>query len=162
MNSLDAALFAVLAVFAGIGALRGALREIYSLATWLLATLAAWWFATSASTWFSALSDELLRHMLGFLLVFVVVFLTVTLATLVLRMVFPVPAVGMAARAGGAVLGAARAVLILTIIVLLAGLTSLPKKPLWHDSKFVVYFQTMAVAVRDMLPGQVARQFRYG
>lgn len=162
MSRLDLILVGIMLAFAGIGALRGVLRESFSLAAWVLAALMAWLFSASAAVWFAGLGDPMIGRMLGFVAVFVAVFLLVSVATFVVRLFLGPVEPGTKARVVGALLGAARGVLILVIVVLLAGLTSLPKKPLWQDSAFIVYFQSMALAVRDILPADVARQFRYG
>ncbi len=162
MNRLDLILVGIMLAFAGIGALRGVLRESFSLATWVLAALMAWLFSASAATWFARLGDPMISRMLGFVSVFVGVFLLVSVAMFMLRLLLGPTEPGTKARVAGALLGAARGLLILVIVVLLAGLTSLPKKSLWQDSAFIIYFQSMALAVRDILPEDVARQFRYG
>lgn len=161
MNSLDLILVAVVLAFTGIGALRGALRELFSLIAWVSATFAAWLFCKSAATWFSSLEDPILRQMVAFVVVFAGVFILVSLATFVLRLLLGVAAPDMKTRVAGGLLGAVRGVLMLLIIVLLAGLTSFPQKPQWQNSQFIVYFQSMAQSVQAMLPPEVARQFRY-
>lgn len=161
MNLFDLILVAVVLAFAGVGALRGALREVLSLAAWGVALLMAWMFAKSASTWFSGFADPTLRHMLAFVVVFACVFVLMTLASFVLRLMLGVAVPNTQARITGGVLGAARGVLMLLIIVSLAGLTSFPQKPWWRGSELVVYFQSMAQSVQKLLPAEVARQFRY-
>lgn len=162
VNRLDLIVAGILLAFAGIGALRGVLRESFSVAAWVLAAVMAWLFSASAATWFARLGDPMISRMLGFVAVFVSAFLLVSVATFMLRLLLGPAEPGTKARIAGALLGTARGVLILVVVVLLAGLTSLPKKPVWKDSAFIVYFQSMALAVRDLLPEDVARQFRYG
>ena len=161
MNLFDLILVSVVLAFAGIGALRGALRELLSIATWGVALLMAWLFAESASTWFSGFADSTLRHMLAFVVLFACVFVLMSLACFVLRLILGVAVPNTQARIAGGLLGATRGVLMLLIIVSLAGLTSFPQKPWWRGSELVVYFQSMAQSVQKLLPADVARQFRY-
>jgi membrane protein required for colicin V production len=161
MNLFDLILVAVVLAFAGIGALRGALHEFLSVAVWAVALLTAWLFSASASTWFSGFQDPTFRHMLAFLVVFACVFVLASLTSLVLRLILGVAVPSTQARVAGGLLGALRGVLMLLIIVSLAGLTSFPQKPWWRGSELVVYFQSMAQSLQTMLPGEVARQFRY-
>jgi membrane protein required for colicin V production len=161
MNPFDLILVAVVLAFAGIGALRGALRELLSVAVWVVALLMAWLFAKSASTWFSGFEDPTFRHMLAFVVVFACVFVLASLGTFVLRLILGVAVPNTQARIAGGMLGAARGVLMLLIIVSLAGLTSFPQKPWWRGSELVVYFQSMAQSVQKLLPAEVAQQFRY-
>ena len=161
MNLFDLILVAVVLAFAGIGALRGALREILSVAVWVLALFMAWLFSKSASTWFSGFSDPTFRHMLAFVVLFACVFVLASLASFVLHLILGVAVPTTSARIAGGVLGALRGVLMLLIIVSLAGLTSFPQKPWWRGSELVIYFQSMAQSLQQMLPADVARQFRY-
>lgn len=162
MNLFDLILVSVVLAFAGIGALRGALRETLSVAVWAVALLLAWLFSGSVSTWFSGFEDLSFRHMLAFVVVFAVVFVAASLATFVLRLILGVAVPNTHARIGGGLLGAARGVLLLLIIVSLAGLTSFPQKSWWRGSELIIYFQSMAQSLHTMLPAEVARQFRYG
>jgi membrane protein required for colicin V production len=161
MNLFDLILVAVVLAFAGMGALRGALREFLSITVWVLALLLAWLFSDSASTWFKGFTDPILRHMLAFVVLFASVFVVASLASFVLRLLLGVAVPDTKARVAGGLLGAMRGVLMLLIIVSLAGLTSFPQKPWWRGSELVVYFQSMAQSLQKMLPGEVARQFRY-
>ncbi len=161
MNFFDLILLAVVLAFAGIGVLRGVLRETLSIAVWVLALFSAWLFSVSASTWFSGFSDPTFRHMLAFVVLFSCVFVIASLASFVLRLILGVAVPNTPARVAGGVLGAMRGVLMLLIIVSLAGLTSFPQKPWWRGSELVGYFQSMAQSLQTMLPVDVARQFRY-
>jgi membrane protein required for colicin V production len=162
MNSLDLILVLVMLAFGAIGALRGVLRESLSLLVWAMSILMAWLFADSAATWFESLQDPLLPQMLGFAVVFAVTFIVMSVGAFALRVMLLVTAPDMKARIVGSLLGAARGGMMAVILVLLAGLTSFPQNTLWQESELIVYFQSAALAVRDTLPPEVARQIRYG
>ena len=59
-------------------------------------------------------------------------------------------------------MGALRGACLVVLMVLLAGLTSLPKKDDWRDSFLVGVFQPLATSMAGWLPASVARQFRSG
>ena len=59
------------------------------------------------------------------------------------------------------IFGAARGVLLVAILVLLAGLTTFPQESWWQDSRMVPYFQELAFWLRDLLPEDLAEYFRY-
>jgi len=149
-------------LFSGIGALRGMLREFLSLAVWVLALGSGWLFADAVSTWFDVLPDTDLRHMVAFLVIVLAMLGVLTLAAFVLRKLLPRPDPGLTDRGVGAVLGAVRGAAVVLVMVLLAGLTSLPKKADWRDSHLVGIFQPAAGKILEWLPSSVARQFRYG
>jgi membrane protein required for colicin V production len=162
MGVFDLVIVGLLALFAGIGALRGSLRELLSLGVWLLALASGWLFADAVGTWFEAIEDTELRRLLAFLAIVVAMLAFLSLAAFVLRQLLPRPAPSLANRVGGALLGALRGGALVVVLVLLAGLTSLPNKDGWRDSPLVGVFQPAARTVLDWLPTTVARQFRYG
>jgi len=138
------------------------LREFLSLAVWVLALGSGWLFADAVSTWFDVLPDTDLRHMVAFLVIVLAMLGVLTLAAFVLRKLLPRPDPGLTDRGVGAVLGAVRGAAVVLVMVLLAGLTSLPKKADWRDSHLVGIFQPAAGKILEWLPSSVARQFRYG
>jgi membrane protein required for colicin V production len=162
MNAFDLVLFAVLLSFAAVGALRGAMREALSLATWGVSVGAGALFNAPVSTWFGWLDEPALRQMVAFVVIFCTMFLLATIGAFVLRVFLGSGRPGPGARAAGAFLGAGRATMVLVILVLLAGLTSMPQKPWWRQSSFMGAFEYLAVTVRDWLPEDVGRQFVYG
>jgi membrane protein required for colicin V production len=161
MSLFDLVIIAVLALFAGIGALRGTMRELTSLAVWLLAILGGWLFADAVGTWFEGIADHELRRLVAFLSIVLSLLALLTLAVFVLRIFLPRPSPDLKGRIIGAVLGSVRGAFVVLVLVLLAGLTSLPKRSDWQDSMLVKVFRPAAEQVLDWLPAPVARQFRY-
>lgn len=162
MSLFDLIILALLLLFTGIGALRGMLRESLSLAVWILAIGSGWLFADAASAWFDVLQDADLRRLLAFLAIVLTMLGVLSIAAFVLRKLLPRPDPGLTDRGVGAVLGALRGAVVVVVMVLLAGLTSLPKRTDWRDSYLVGVFQPAAGKVLEWLPSSVARQFRYG
>ena len=52
----------------------------------------------------------------------------------------------------GGVFGIARGGLIITLLVLLMGVTAFPKQSWWMDSLFIPWFEDAAVVVKGMIP----------
>ncbi|MEK7759356.1 MAG: CvpA family protein, partial [Pseudomonadota bacterium] len=119
-------------------------------------------FADTVSTWIEILHDADLRRMVAFLTIVLAMLGAFSLMTFVLLKLLPRPDPGLMDRGVGAVLGAARGAVVVVVMVLLAGLTSLPKKADWRDSYLVGIFQPAAGKVLEWLPSSVAQQFRYG
>ena len=123
-------------LYTGIGALRGMLREFLSLAVWILAIGSGWLFADAVSSWFELLQDADLRRLLAFLAIVLAMLVALSILSLVLRTLLPRPNPGPTNRGVGAVLGAVRGAAVVVVLVLLAGLTPLPRKDSWrmHNS----------------------------
>lgn len=162
MSIFDIIILVLLALFTGIGALRGMLREFLSLGVWVLALGSGWLFADAVGSWLEMLQDAELRRLVAFLAIVLVMLSLLSLVAFVARKLLPRPDPGLTDRGVGAALGAIRGAVVVVVMVLLAGLTSLPKKADWRDSMLVGIFQPAASKVLEWLPASVAQQFRYG
>lgn len=162
MTVFDLIILVLLVLFTSIGALRGMLREFLSLSVWILAIGSGWLFADAVGSWFELLADAELRRLLGFLTIVFTMLAALSVVAFVVRKLVPRPVPGLTDRGIGAAVGAVRGAAVVIVMVLLAGLTSLPKKDDWRDSILVGVFQPFAVHLIDWLPVSVARQFRYG
>ena len=61
----------------------------------------------------------------------------------------------------GGVFGFLRGILLVTIIVMLLGLTTLPKESWWDESFFMFRFEVIATWLKDLLPGEISRYFNF-
>jgi membrane protein required for colicin V production len=61
----------------------------------------------------------------------------------------------------GIVFGLLRGVALITVLVLLAGLTPLPKDPWWSQSLFLPHFQNAALWLRNFLPPTFAEYVQF-
>ena len=164
MNGFDYLMLAVLAAFTLMGALRGFVLEVLSLVLWPLSALAAWLLADAVAPWYAGvLSDPALRLVAGFVTVFLVAFIVGAVAVYLINRLLPLKG---ALRAPNVVLGGAagltRGGIILVIVFLVGGITSLPQRPWWRESLLAPYVERTALAVKTYLPADVARHIRYG
>lgn len=162
MTWLDYAVIAVLAVSVVWGAWRGFVREVISLAGWVIAFLVANLFATPLA---KMLPDSMPRPEWHQLVAFVAIFLlalTVTTLTGVLLSKF-VQKVGLGGldRTLGGVFGLARGWLIALAFALLAGLTPLPLQPIWKESFTGPSLARSATYLKAWLPPAFADRLRY-
>lgn len=164
VNGFDVLLVAVLTLFVTIGAWRGFVREFMALLTWVVAGFTAWWGADLVAAELGGLTAEpVLRQVLGFAIVFLAVFTVGTvIALLVHRFVLAQKAFRLPNTVLGGLVGAGRGVIIVVILFLLAGLTSLPQRGWWRDSALSPYFERLARLASDYIPADVARHIRYG
>jgi len=161
MSGFDIAILMLMALFVTMGALRGTIRELMSLSVWLVAILCGWILVDPIATWFDAFDDVETRRLIAFVAVFLTSFFALTIGMFVLRILIPSPAPNMRSRVIGGALGSLRGAAVIVALVLLAGLTSLPKKESWQDSSLVAVFMPAARQMLEWLPSPVARQFRY-
>lgn len=158
----DFAIIGVILLSALISLLRGFVREAFSLAVWVLAFWVSWSFFRSLEIPLRPWIDSpTARLAIAFVLLMIA---TLTVGGLVNYLVIElVERTGMTSgdRAIGMVFGAARGVLLVAVLVLLAGLTPLPDENWWRASSLVGYFEELAFWLRELLPPELAARFRY-
>ena len=162
MTWLDYGVVGVVAVSLIWGAWRGLVREIISILGWIIAFLAANLFAgpLGESMPVSIPSPEL-RVLVAFLAVFVGALAVATLLGLVLSKIVHAIGLGGLDHTLGSLFGLARGALIVTAFALLAGLTALPRQPMWQDSVAGAPLAQAAQALKPWLPQTFAARLRY-
>ncbi len=159
---VDYAIIAILVVSAGISLLRGFLREAISLLGWVLAFWLAYTFADDVSELFASyVSQPSMRQGLAFFAILVGTLVITAIVMYLVRLIVDKTEITGTDRALGIVFGIARGIVIVAILVLLAGLTALPKDPWWRESMFLPHFQVLAVEMRALLPPEFAGLFQY-
>jgi membrane protein required for colicin V production len=162
MTPFDYAVIGVMVLSTVWGIWRGLVRELISLAGWVIAFLAANLFAGPLG---EALPRSIpgpeLRLLVAFLAVFLVTLTATTVAALLLAKL--VKKAGLAAldRTLGGLFGVARGVLILVAFALLAGLTTLPLRPIWKESFSGPMLGRTALQLKPWLPPALADRLRY-
>ena len=103
--------------------------------------------------------------MLAGLLAFLSIFLGVLVASgfvgLVLSKMVKAAGFGLADAMLGALFGLLRGAVIVLVLVLLAGLTPLPKDAIWRDAVLSGPLETAVLALRPMLPEGLAQRLKY-
>ncbi len=159
---IDYLIIGVILVSAFISLLRGFVREALSLAGWIL----AFWVAIRFSGRFAGLlensiSDSTFRLITGFVILFLLTLVATMVVNFFAAQVIRRTGLTRLDRAIGMMFGFLRGVVLVAVLVLLAGLTPLPSQPWWKQSLMLGQFQGIAVWLRDLLPADVGRNFRY-
>lgn len=141
---------------------RGFVKEALSLAGWLVSLWIAMTFSSGMAELIgSTIKDPTLRLLTAFVSLFVL--------SLIVGSIINFFATQFVQRAGltgvdrtiGVVFGLLRGILLVTIIVMLLGLTTLPKESWWDESFFMFRFEAIATWLKDLLPDDIARYFKY-
>lgn len=162
MTWVDYAVFGVMGVSILWGLWRGLVREVISVAGWVIAFLAANLFAGPLG---EALPQSIpgpeLRVLVAFIGIFIVSLVCTTLIALLLSKLAKAAGLEGLDRALGALFGFARGVLVAIAFALLAGLTSLPRSPAWTQSLSGGFLAQVAAALKPGLPPAFAERLRY-
>jgi len=160
MSWVDLIIIVIIIISALISLVRGFVKESLSLASWILAGfIALRYFTPLAELLEPYIESPTIRTATGFAILFV--------SSLIIGAIINFMASQLVTKTGltgtdkslGVVFGAARGVLIVTMLVLLAGLTPMPSEPWWNDSAMIEYFSDMANWIKDILPQDVASRF---
>jgi len=158
LSGLDWVFLTVLAASLVIGAWRGLVFELVSLAGWAASFIAAQWFASDVGAWLPmGDAQSALRHAAGFVLVFVgAVFFFGFIAWLAKKLV---DSVGLrpADRALGAVFGVLRGVIVLLALALVALWTPLHEADWWKESRAAPMLHEALARLRPVVPLEFAR-----
>jgi membrane protein required for colicin V production len=162
MTVFDYAVLAIVVLSVSISAIRGLVREVLALVAWAAGFIAASMFAADIAALLAPeVPDERLRLLAAFAAVFLVVLLAMSLLALLVSKLVKSAGLGLEDRVLGGVFGLARGALIVTVLVLAAGLTALPRQPEWRDAVLSGPFEAFAGHVKSWLPARLAQRISY-
>ncbi len=162
MTVFDYVVIAIVGLSILLSVIRGLVREVLALLAWVIAFLMANFFAGPLAT---LLPDEMsnveVRLLVGFGAAFVVVLLSMSLLAMFASKLVKNAGLGVEDRMLGGVFGLARGMLVVMVLVLLAGLTSLPKQPVWREAMLSKPLESFAGRVKPWLPGGLSQRITY-
>ena len=159
---IDYAIIGLLAVSLIIGLLRGFKLEVFSLAVWLLGTVIGLSFSREFSVFLEpTLSQPLPKIAAAFGSLFLITLVVGGLIRMLLGEAIKKPNISLLQHLGGMIFGAVHGMVVMVILVLLAGLTAMPKDLWWTESKLLPPFQLCAVWLRDHIPSELAAYIHY-
>ena len=140
--------------------MRGFVREALSLLGWVAAFWIALRFAnTLAELFLSSITIPSIRIVVAFTILFV---LTLILAALINHLAsHVVERTGLTGtdRMIGVIFGIARGAVVVSILVLLAGLTTIPEDPWWEESVMIGHFEQLAIWLQSTVAPELAEKF---
>lgn len=135
MAALDWILLAVLGASMLLGAWRGLVYEMLSVAAWVAAFFLAQWFAPAAAEWLPmAGAAEPVRYAAGFVLVFVAAVFAGGLVAWLLKKLVEALGLRPVDRTLGMLFGLLRGLVLLLAVTVVVGMTPLQGSPWWWQS----------------------------
>lgn len=157
MMWVDFAIVGLIGIYLMIGLIRGSNKEILSLLSWFLAIAVSWSFASEFSEFLQTViehpSARLAAAFAG-LLILTRLFTSFIFFLMIERT--KKNRVSLVEHFAGMLVGVVRGVIVVAVIILLSGLTPLPKDSWWIQSKLIPPFQSSAIWVRDHIPSGMA------
>lgn len=159
---VDMVIVGIILISALISLVRGFVREAFSLAVWILAFWVSWSFFRELALRFESLiSTPSVRLGVAFVILMLLALMIGGLINYLVIQLIQRTGLSGSDRFIGMIFGAARGVLMIAVLVLLAGLTVFPVDPWWQESRLLPYFEELALWLREMLPADIADRFRF-
>jgi len=145
-----------------VSIMRGFVKEALSLAGWLAALWISMTFSSGMAELFgTSIKDPTLRLLAAFITLFVLSLVVFAIVNFFATQLVQRTGMSGVDRTIGVVFGFLRGILLVTIIVMLLGLTTLPKETWWDESFFMFRFEAIATWLKDLLPDDIARYFKF-
>ena len=162
MAWVDIIIIGVIVLSALISLVRGFVKESISLVTWIVAgVLALRYYAPMADLLEPFINSVTLRQWVGGGILFVITLIVGAIVNFIISQLVSKTGLSGTDKALGVVFGAARGVLIVTMVVLLASLTPMPEASWWQESTMITFFQQLAEWVRGVIPVDAVANFSF-
>ena len=162
MTWIDYAVLAIIGISVLWSVIHGLVRELMALASWIVAFMVAQIYAADVAPLLpEAISNPSLRLLAAFLSMFLTILLVMTLLAIVISRLIKSAGLGLVDRALGAVFGLVRGLAIVMMVVLLAGLTALPRQQAWRQAMLSGPLVALANVVKVWLPYGLSKHINY-
>ncbi|HYG32411.1 MAG TPA: CvpA family protein [Methylophilaceae bacterium] len=162
MTVFDYVFLAIIGLSVLISIMRGFVREVLSLAGWIIAFFIARTYCLELAALLpSAIPGEPLRILAAFLILFLAVLLITSLLAIAISLLFRQVGLSWIDRLLGAFFGLARGGIIALMMVLVGGLTSLPQDARWRNAMFSAPLEAIVMSVLMWFPADIAKHVKY-
>ncbi len=145
-----------------ISTLRGLVKEILSLASWVVSFVVANAFgATLATLLPAAIPGQAVRLMVAFVVLFIGVRLLMSLLTLAVESLVTASGLAPADRGLGGLFGLARGLVFVLAAVILCGMTAIPQQAFWKNALLSPLAEAAARTVKPYLPAAYAQHVQF-
>jgi len=145
-----------------ISVVRGLVKEILSLLVWIIAFVLANAYGAKMAEWLpQAIPGQMVRLLVGFLAVLILALLIGALVNRAIAALVEASGLKLADRGLGGLFGLARGIVIVLTLVILAGMTELPKQPVWRNALLSPLAETTVRIIKPWLPESVAKRISF-
>ena len=162
MTIFDYLLLFILIASVIISTLRGLVKEILSLVSWIVAFVVANMYGAALAPMLpNLIPGEAVRLMVAFVALFIGVRLLMGLLMMAVDALIKSSGMSLADRGLGGLFGLARGVVIVLAAVIVAGMTDLPKQDFWTHAVLSPMAETGVRTVKPFLPGTLSRHVNF-
>lgn len=156
LNLADFLIIAIIVISTLISLIRGFVREVLSLITWIAAFFVAFKFCDKlAAIFVSYIDNSSLRMAIGFGILFLVTLIIGDLLSYMLAKFASKRGLSGTDRTFGMIFGFSRGILLVAVLLLLASMGSSSKDPWWQQSYLIPHFQSLVTWLHGFLPAKL-------
>ena len=150
----DGVLGGVLLLSLVVGAWRGLVHELMSLAGWVVAFVLAQWLADDVTKWLPVWREAAVqvRYALSFVLVFVASMFAAAVVSWLLGKLVSTVGMRPVDRSLGGIFGLARGLMVLLVLAVLVHLLGMRHEAWWRESHVTPLLELLLEGIKPMLP----------
>jgi membrane protein required for colicin V production len=158
----DYAVLGIISISIVLSLMRGFVREALGLVGWIVSAWIAKSYAVEVGAMLPAgIPNESLRLLAGFTTVFLGVLVAASLLSVALSDVVKRMGLGAVDRGLGLLFGAARGLLIVLVLMLMAGMTELPQRDEWQNATLSPPLEAMVTKALPWLPQDFVKHVKF-
>lgn len=162
MTIFDYLVLFVLICSVVVSTLRGLVKEMLSLLSWIVSFVVANAYGEDLAALLPDLfPGSVTRLIVAFIALFIGVRLLMMLLSMAIDAVVKASGLGLADRGLGGLFGLGRGLVLVLAAVLLCGMTAIPQQPFWKEALLSPLAETAARTVKPFLPGEVAQHVQF-
>lgn len=162
MTIFDYLVLFVMATSVLISTMRGLVKEILSLISWVVAFVVANAYgATLAKFMPEVIPGEVIRLLLAFVALFIGTRILMGLLGMTVDALVKVSGLSLTDRLLGSLFGVARGLVIVLTAVILCGMTSLPQQPFWKNALLSPLAEQGVRTIKPYLPAAYAQHVKF-
>ena len=150
----DGVLGGVLLLSLIVGAWRGLVHELMSLAGWVAAFVVAQWLAEDVTAWLPVWREAAVqvRYAVSFVLVFVLSMFAFALVSWLLGKVVSTAGLKPVDRSLGSVFGLVRGIVVLLVVAVVVHLLGMRAQDWWQESRLTPLLELLLAGLKPVLP----------
>jgi membrane protein required for colicin V production len=162
VTPFDLAILALILLSTLFAFIRGVVRELIALVSWVVGFVGALAFAPAVGGWIPEIPGyPAVRYLIAFAVILIAALVIGAIIAGPLARVIRAAGLGFVDRFLGSIFGVVRGLLLILGFVLVAGLTALPRADWWQNSALAPPFVVGALALKPWLPERWAERLDY-
>jgi membrane protein required for colicin V production len=162
MTAFDYAVLGIVGISVFVSLIRGFVREVLALVSWVVAFVVARAYTTQLVPLLPQdIPSESLRYLAAFMILFLATLLISSLLSIALSQLLKSLKLGWLNRMLGGLFGMLRGLCIVSILVFLAGFTSIPKDSRWQSAMFSSPLEELVIHLLAFMPEDIAKHVKY-